>query len=308
MSFRWYIYYCALLGGCAGYLGWALGRCVPFEHHLLQAPLRGMFVGLCIAVVLTLVDWLWNFRTGAFADNFGRLLLAGVAGALGGVVGGFLGQLLYSLTQQILFVLLGWTGTGMLIGAGPGLFDLVVRRGTGGEQPRPARRKVINGILGGTLGGFLGALVYLLLLGAWRLVFSNRVDDFWTPTATGFIALGMCIGLMIGLAQVLLKTAWITVVSGFRAGREWVLSRGEMTIGRAEGSDIPLFGNSAAEKEHARLILREGDYYIEDLNTPQGTFVNGERVNRPRLLRHGDLIEIGRSSLRFGERIKREGA
>ena len=60
----------------------------------------------------------------------------------------------------------------------------------------------------------------------------------------GFVALGMCIGLLIGLAQVILKEAWVRVEAGFRAGREMILSKPEVTIGRAESCDIGLFGDA----------------------------------------------------------------
>lgn len=308
MSFRWYIYYCALLGGCAGYIGWALGRIPTVQQHVWQASIRGMFLGLTVAVVLTIVDILWHLSSREGAGTIGRVLVAGLVGGMGGFLGGMIGQLLYSATQLLLFLILGWTITGVLIGAAPGLYDLLVRLAKN-EAVGGARRKVLNGILGGTLGGMVGGCVYLVLRGMWGLVLADRADEFLSPTATGFVALGLCIGLLIGLAQVILKTAWITVVAGFRAGRELLLSRHEMILGRAEGCDIPLFGDGEAEKRHACIRLQGNNYYIEDLETPGGTYVNGQRVTRQTPLRSGDLIEIGRSALRFGERIKRvEGA
>jgi hypothetical protein len=147
--------------------------------------------------------------------------------------------------------------------------------------------------------------VFLAMRGLWGAVLGDRADLFLSPSATGFVALGLLIGLMIGLAQVILKTAWITIVSGFRAGRELMLSRDETVIGRAEGCDVPLFGDPEAEKRHARIVRRGGNYYLEDLDSPGGTFLNGEPVERSERLRSGDLIEVGRSSLRFGERVKR---
>jgi hypothetical protein len=141
----------------------------------------------------------------------------------------------------------------------------------------------------------------------WGLAFEGRVEDFWSPAATGFVVLGACIGLMMGLAQVILKEAWITVETGFRAGRELILTQPETTVGRGEGCDIGLFGDSDIEKLHARIVLRDGRYYVVDNKTKEGTFVNGEEIDGQRALRDGDLIEVGRASLRFGERTRREG-
>jgi hypothetical protein len=304
MSFRWYIYYCALFGGCAAYVGWALGRTVAVQHHVWQASLRGMLLGVSVAVVLTFVDLLWHMSGRDAGGTAARVLVAGVVGGLGGFVGGFIGQLLYGATERSLFLIVGWSITGVLIGAAPGLFDLMARLSRN-EDTTHAGRKVRNGVLGGALGGLLGGLVFLVMRGLWGLMLGDRADQFLSPGATGFVALGLLIGLMIGLAQVILKTAWITVVAGFRAGRELMLSGDETVIGRAEGCDVPLFGDSEAEKEHAKITLRGGNYYLDDLDSPGGTFLNGEPVEQTERLRSGDLIEIGRSSLRFGERVKR---
>ena len=76
--------------------------------------------------------------------------------------------------------------------------------------------------------------------------------------------LGVCIGLLIGLAQVILKEAWIKVEAGFRAGRELMLTKDETTIGRAEGCDLGLFGDNTIEKLHARIVLKNNRYLLED--------------------------------------------
>ena len=75
----------------------------------------------------------------------------------------------------------------------------------------------------------------------------------WTPSAAGFVALGLCIGLLIGAAQVILKEAWVKVEEGFRPGRELIVSKGEIVIGRAESCDVGLFGDNAVERTHARI-------------------------------------------------------
>jgi hypothetical protein len=166
--------------------------------------------------------------------------------------------------------------------------------------------KLWKGALGGGIGGLLGGVLFLVLKGFWEGVFRDRSGvPLWSPSATGFVALGACIGLAIGLAQVILMEAWVRVESGFRAGRELMLSKAEVTIGRAESCDIGLFGDPGVEKLHARILLREKRYYLADAGTPGGTFVNGERIGEPVLLRRGDLIRVGNSMLSFGERRRR---
>jgi hypothetical protein len=163
-------------------------------------------------------------------------------------------------------------------------------------------RKVINGLIGGGIGGLIGGLLFIvLLLGLGRLF--DR-DDLLSSTAWGFVVLGACIGLFIGLAQIILKEAWVRVEAGFRPGRELILSKDEITIGRAESCDIGLFGGQGVEKVHARIVNKGGRYSLLDDDTPGGTYVNDEKVAGPRELRNGDIIRLGNCVLRFGERQK----
>jgi FHA domain len=305
MSFRWFVYYCSLFGGCGAYAGWALGRLPTLDHSVIRESLKGLFLGMVLALVLTLVDALWNLSASRGLGAAWRVLVGGCVGGLGGLVGGGLGQVLYGRTQWALFLVLGWSLTGLLIGAAPGTFDLLASL-MRDEDNRGARRKVVNGVLGGAIGGVLGGTLFLVLRGLWGLVLRERAEDFWSPSATGFVALGLCIGLLIGLAQVILKEAWVRVEVGFRAGRELILSRAETTIGRAESSDVGLFGDPSIERLHARIVLEDGRYLLEDAGTPGGTFLNGERISGPTPLSAGDEIGVGRSRLRFGERQKRE--
>src|SRR5712691_8055502 len=127
MSFRLFIYYCALCGGCAAYLGWAMGRVAAGEDPIGQAGIKGMFLGLLVALGLGLVDMLWNFSLGQFLPATLRIIVAVMVGAVGGLMGGMLGQLFYGRLQLSVFLILGWTITGLLIGASVGVFDVMNR-------------------------------------------------------------------------------------------------------------------------------------------------------------------------------------
>ena len=130
-------------------------------------------------------------------------------------------------------------------------------------------------------------------------------DTLWDRAERTLVGLLGALAMIIGLAQVVLKEAWVRVEQGFRAGREMILSKPDTTVGRAESCDIGLFGDNAVERTHAR-ILREGDrYLLVDADTPAGTYLNGRRIDGPTPLRSGDEIRVGRNTLRFGERQKR---
>jgi hypothetical protein len=313
MSFRVFIYYCAVLGGCAAYVGWLVGRVLAGGSPLAEAALKGMFLGMIVALALGLVDALWSFSPGQVLQVGPRVLIAGTFGTFGGLFGGAAGQVFLGLLDvpalrwlQVPVWIFGWTITGLLIGSSLGVFDVLARL-LRGEDLRGAWRKVRNGLLGGTVGGLLGSVLFLILRGAWANVFHDKpAEMLWSPSATGFVALGLCIGLLIGLAQVILKVAWVRVEAGFRPGRELILSKPEVTIGRAESCDIGLFGDAAVERLHARILQRGADYVLADAGGPGGTFVNGRRVAEPVPLRSGDEIRLGRSVLRFRESRKQK--
>jgi hypothetical protein len=304
MSFRLFIYYCALCGGGGAYLGWALGRALAAPSGTLAQGVKGLFLGLAVALALGLVDALGSLSLRRFHAGAGRVLTAVFVGSMGGLLGGLLGQVLYEKSPQGGFFVLGWTLTGLLIGLSLGIFDLMVGV-LQGQDPRGALRKVRNGILGGTAGGLLGGCLALALHGLLGdLLAGKPVGRLWTPSAWGFVALGACIGLLIGLAQVILKEAWIRVEAGFRPGRELLLTKPEVTLGRAESCDVGLFGDAAVERIHAR-IHRSGDAFVlSDAGTAAGTYVNDEPLRGPRQLQSGDRIRMGRCVLSFGERRK----
>jgi hypothetical protein len=305
MSFRLFIYYCALCGGGGAYLGWALGRVVTAPPGAIAQGLKGLFLGLCVALALGLLDAAWNLSLSRTLDVFGRVFTAVVVGSMGGLLGGLLGQVLYEHTPHAGFKVLGWALTGLLVGVSLSVFDLMVGV-LQGQDPRGALRKVRNGVLGGTAGGLLGGCLDLGLHALFGEVFAEKpVERLWAPSAWGFVALGACIGLLIGLAQVILKEAWLRVEAGFRPGREWLVTKPEIVLGRAEACDIGLFGDAAVALQHAR-IRRVGEAFVlADLGTATGTYVNDEPLHGPRELRSGDSIRLGRSVVRFGLRRKK---
>jgi hypothetical protein len=305
MSFRLFIYYCAVCGAWAAFAGWALGQRFSPDNLIGKAGIRGLFLGLTVALGLGLVDAIWNLSVRRAGQVLLRVGVALLVGAVGGLIGGMAGELLFqSIRVQLVFVI-GWTITGLLIGTSIGVFEILaslLRQ----EDVRGAKRKLIKCLVGGTFGGLLGGTLALLLKIGWEKVFHGR-DALWSPTAWGFVALGMCIGLVVGLTQVILKEAWIRVETGFRPGREMILAKEKTTIGRAEGCDLGLFGDNTIEKHHASILLAENGYYVEDAGTPVGTFVNDQKVAGRAPLKTGDLIRVGKSVLRFNERQRGNG-
>lgn len=308
MSFRLFIYYCAVCGGWAAFLGWIVGRrFAPAGDDMAFARtvFQGFVLGSTVALALGLLDAFWNHPVSQFVQILLRAGVALLVSALGSYAGAALGQLLYSKTQQAALVVVGWTAIGLLIGVSVGAYDVLAHLARG-ESIAAARRKAVHGLLGGALGGLLGSTLYLLLGADWGVAqfFKKPSEQIRISSALGFVALGLSIGLFIGLAQIMLKEAWITVEAGFKAGREMILAKAETVIGRAEGCDIGLFGDQAVERTHAKILLRENRYYLADAGSTSGTFLNDQKIAQPTLLRAGDRIRLGNCVLRFGERQK----
>jgi MFS family permease len=233
-----------------------------------------------------------------------KIIKTAIGGTVGGLLGGIIANVLFRWAG-VVFYFLGWTLTGALIGAAIGVFEMAAAQ-MNKKDMTGARKKIIKTAIGGTVGGLLGGILSYLLRRILTGILTGRdPDSLWSPSALGFVALGMCIGLLIGLAQVILKEAWIKVEAGARPGREMILTKDRVSVGRSEGCDVGLYGDPAVEKLHAHIILDGGRYYLEDVGTPAGTYVNDRPVAGRTPLSAGDVIRMGRNVLRFNERQKR---
>jgi len=72
----------------------------------------------------------------------------------------------------------------------------------------------------------------------------------------------------------------------------FALDADEITIGRGSKNGIVIHDNEVS-RTHCRLVRLMSDYEVRDLNSINGTFVNGQRVVTPWLLQSGALIELG---------------
>lgn len=91
----------------------------------------------------------------------------------------------------------------------------------------------------------------------------------------------------------------LVVRTGPNPGMVYELTKEVALAGRDVTNDIVL-GDAEVSRQHSRLTRSSGGIVLEDLGSTNGTFVNGERLVAPRLLRPGDLIGMGENvSLMF---------
>jgi pilus assembly protein CpaF len=74
--------------------------------------------------------------------------------------------------------------------------------------------------------------------------------------------------------------------------KEIEFDKDEVTIGRVPGNDIVLPGNNVS-KRHSRVVRQDGRFFVVDLKSTNGTYLNGRRIMTPSPLRAGDKIFVG---------------
>ena len=79
--------------------------------------------------------------------------------------------------------------------------------------------------------------------------------------------------------------------------KEVQVSKDKTTLGRRPYNDI-VIDNLAVSGEHAVLQMVGSDVFIEDLNSTNGTYINGKAIKK-QLLTHNDTVEIGKYKIKF---------
>ncbi len=80
--------------------------------------------------------------------------------------------------------------------------------------------------------------------------------------------------------------------SGPTPGASFMLEGDNITIGRDPTNSITI-NDAEISRRHARLTYQGGKYVLEDLGSTNGTFVNGQRLAGPRVLKSGEVVSFG---------------
>ena len=75
------------------------------------------------------------------------------------------------------------------------------------------------------------------------------------------------------------------------------IDKNRMTLGRRPYNDI-MVDNLAVSGEHAAIQAIGAEFYVEDLNSTNGTYINGKKIKR-QILQNGDQIELGKYVLKY---------
>ncbi len=90
----------------------------------------------------------------------------------------------------------------------------------------------------------------------------------------------------------------LNVLTGLKSGTDIPLIEDTMVLGRLPSCDIVLPDHTVS-RHHARILRRQDGFYLEDLQSRNGTYVNGQRITNSVLLRDRDQIQLYDISLTF---------
>jgi pSer/pThr/pTyr-binding forkhead associated (FHA) protein len=117
-----------------------------------------------------------------------------------------------------------------------------------------------------------------------RVAQANVPAVFSTPTATADTT-----------KQADQKATKLVVTEGDKAGTEIALSGRQLTIGRAGDSDL-IVDDEYASTHHAKLVLINGDWLIQDLDSTNGTFLDGKKVGTPVAVAMNTQVRVGQTT------------
>jgi hypothetical protein len=138
--------------------------------------------------------------------------------------------------------------------------------------------------------GFL-ALLWLFLYAAFRVV---RADLF--GGRAGRVAAVPPRAVPVGRKRGQRGPRTLLVTAGPLKGTKITLGDQPILIGRADDSTLVLTDDFASSR-HARLTNRGGQWYVEDLGSTNGTYLDQQRVQGPLLVAPGQPIRIGQTAL-----------
>ena len=135
------------------------------------------------------------------------------------------------------------------------------------------------------------ALLYLFLLRVVRAVWAEVAGPRAARPAPGAAASAPARRRERGPAKGVLRLR--VVEPAAQRGRAYELAD-ELTVGRAAGCQITL-EDTYASQLHARVFRKDGQLFVEDLGSTNGTYLNRKKVTAPVALRKGDRLQVGKT-------------
>jgi hypothetical protein len=244
----------------------------------LMYGICGLFIATCLAIAEPLTQ-----------RNFSSAITNGSVAALLGLMGGLTAALFIYVLQRTAgqrnlsesaLDTYSWGVLGLFIGAGAG----VVMRNS---------KKLMIGMVGGLLGGLIGGKLFVPVV--------DMTNSTLDSHLIAFLAIGVLTGVGTGLIENATRKAWLRVIAGVLAGKQFILYRNPTFIGSSPDCQIYLFKDNKVGPRHAAIHITPGGCELEDLPLGQKTMINNQTISKTRL-RHGDRITVGSTVFLYQDR------
>jgi hypothetical protein len=260
----------------------------------LFATLAGL-VGLMVGAV-----------EGVICHTYSRAFRCGLIGLAAGLLGGATSILIGGGAFETIGMLSGGDPFGNM---GDFLLQLFRRgiawmiagttAGLGQGLALKSKRLLLNGFLGGLVGGLIGGLlfdpIHLLLYDR------TEMEGAAFSRVVGLGIIGLFVGLMIGITDLLTRSTWLRVTAGPLRGKEFNFYQTPIRLGSSPKNEIYLFKDPKVAPVHAVIHKLRDTYELHDNDASTGTVVNGQKIKKKRLT-DGDRIQIGDSEFVYTTR------
>ena len=136
----------------------------------------------------------------------------------------------------------------------------------------------------------------IVLLALIYLFFARVLWAVWSEVRTPVTTTGKIPGTRGKTKKRSGASVFVIVEPRQHRGASFTLSN-SLTLGRVADNDIALDDDTFMSSHHARIELRPEGVWVVDLDSTNGTFVNGQRVSGDRSLRKGDRLQVGSTVL-----------
>jgi pSer/pThr/pTyr-binding forkhead associated (FHA) protein len=238
-----------------------------------------MLLGAALGAALLIAENVWGLRGRWWRDLNWVPLGSALLGALGAVIG----QLVYGLLPDSPTARAwGWAILGAATGAMLGLADR-------------SRAKAGRGAFGGFAGGLAGGLVFDVLS---RFLTFGGGDTGIIARVLGLAVLGFAVGLMVQVVQQALKTAWLSgITTGLYEGKQYILGKPIVTVGRSDGNDIGLYREKTLGLKAGAFSFNAGRWAYSG----EALEINGSSSTNA-ILSSGDTIKLGETEFMFEDK------
>jgi hypothetical protein len=280
------------------FLAWAISEITNLPSLALHARTEtgleayvGVWTLVLEVVFVGVIVGFDRIVAGAFSEGLRRAMVAAIPASIVGFIAGFVAQDIYwNLIQNsfnpasgkaYLARAVGWAVFGMGAGVVLGIVD---RSG----------KKALNGAVGGLAGGALGGIIF-------QFVSLHEQTHVRIARLLGLLAIAALVAIATRAIETARREAWLRVIGGGMTGKEFILYHQTTRLGSDPHCEIFLLKDPAVESLHAQIEDRAGQRLLSA--SPSAPVLVNSAPTTSRVLRNGDILQIGNTVIAYSERV-----